>query len=165
MQSYFLELYASGRRQCRLGYDSSPQCDSFQLGEMIRQFVRKGTLVLQSSIIETESPQAMYGSLKQPLYTLMEFPEYQVNSFHSHCGFRSVSRPALQLLSDLLLVRYLENLSICWQCWKKDKLGYSWLLSPTGGVWKYKADQSLHHAPHHTHWGKDLCTAERWEWT
>ncbi|KAI7068001.1 hypothetical protein KC339_g15177 [Hortaea werneckii] len=34
LQSYFLRLYASRDRQCRLGYDSSPQCDSFQLGEM-----------------------------------------------------------------------------------------------------------------------------------
>ncbi|KAL1598915.1 hypothetical protein SLS60_008060 [Paraconiothyrium brasiliense] len=34
LQSHFLKLYTSGERQCKLGYDTSIQCDSFQLGEM-----------------------------------------------------------------------------------------------------------------------------------
>ncbi|MCJ1304805.1 hypothetical protein MMC08_007618, partial [Hypocenomyce scalaris] len=34
LQNHFLALYTSKQRQCKLGYDSSPQCDSFQLGEM-----------------------------------------------------------------------------------------------------------------------------------
>lgn len=32
-QSWALTLYTSRERQCRLGYENSPQCDSFQLGK------------------------------------------------------------------------------------------------------------------------------------
>src|SRR5215469_6497984 len=44
LQSHFLKLYSSTDRQCKLGYDTSPQCDSFQLGEMLRFFQRINTL-------------------------------------------------------------------------------------------------------------------------
>lgn len=32
LQDHLLSLYTSRSRQCKLGYDTSPQCDSFQLG-------------------------------------------------------------------------------------------------------------------------------------
>ncbi|KAJ4291983.1 hypothetical protein N0V90_009881 [Kalmusia sp. IMI 367209] len=56
LQSHFLKLYTSGERQCKLGYDTSVQCDSFQLGEMVRFFTRLGTLRLQGTIYDNTEP-------------------------------------------------------------------------------------------------------------
>ncbi|KAG7140693.1 hypothetical protein HYQ46_007937 [Verticillium longisporum] len=36
VQRHFLALYSSRDRQCKLGYDSSSACDSFQLGQMLK---------------------------------------------------------------------------------------------------------------------------------
>lgn len=48
--AHFLELYThrtrNGLRQCKLGYDSSSACDSFQLGEMVKFLVSKNLLSL-----------------------------------------------------------------------------------------------------------------------
>ena len=41
VQNYFVNLYTFQPNQCRLGYDTSPACNSFQLGEMIRFFARR----------------------------------------------------------------------------------------------------------------------------
>ncbi|MCJ1314547.1 hypothetical protein MMC25_008229 [Agyrium rufum] len=146
LQDYFLRLYSSPRvRQCKLGYDSSPQCDSFQLGEMIRFFVKHGTLRLSSLISspedleeeEADSVGLEYRSrvpcedvgqgfayvinINLLLTTLRQIPEYQVDQFHKHCGLRSRLRPALEFLT--------ENLSqgICMQCWRSRKQQVSWL--------------------------------------
>lgn len=39
-QSWALALYTSRERQCRLGYDNSAQCDSFQLGKSSKGYLR-----------------------------------------------------------------------------------------------------------------------------
>lgn len=48
--AHFLDLYThrtrNGLRQCKLGYDSSSACDSFQLGEMVKFLVSKNLLSL-----------------------------------------------------------------------------------------------------------------------
>ncbi|TKA57843.1 hypothetical protein B0A55_12219 [Friedmanniomyces simplex] len=78
LQSYFLGVYASRERQCKLGYDSSAQCDSYQLGEMVRFFVRCGTLKLQGGVIDNHEPTEPFaGDATFLLDTLRQVPEEQ----------------------------------------------------------------------------------------
>ncbi|KAI6344884.1 hypothetical protein MCOR25_011066 [Pyricularia grisea] len=44
VQRHFLSLYSSRTQVCRLGYDSSPACDSFQLGQMVKFLAHKKLL-------------------------------------------------------------------------------------------------------------------------
>ncbi|KAI9838073.1 MAG: hypothetical protein M1819_006228 [Sarea resinae] len=100
LQKHFLNLYTSKDRQCKLGYDSSPQCDSFQLGEMIRFFTRVGTLRLQGTIFDTQGPQYYPGDIKTLLKTLRQCPSYQINPNHAHCGLRTRIEPVLNVLEN-----------------------------------------------------------------
>ena len=127
LQSHFIALYASRQPQCKLGYDSSPQCDSFQLGEMVRFFTRKGLLHLQSTFAEPTDNLTYSGSMLGLLNTLRECPTYQVDRNHTHCGLRSRFYPALECIKPI------SQVGLCLHCWKDGK--DSWLESPTGGMW------------------------------
>ncbi|MCJ1295564.1 hypothetical protein MMC34_007127 [Xylographa carneopallida] len=135
LQSYYLQKYVSGRRQCRLGYDSSPQCDSFQLGEMIRFFSRKGTLDLQSQIVEHDYSLAYPGSIDQLLISLKECPAYQIDSNHKHCGLRTKLIPALESMQ--WTYQQAGQIGVCLSCWRRDRLRVSWHESPAGGKWQH----------------------------
>ena len=137
VQGFFVNRYVSGQRQCRLGYDSSPQCDSFQLGEIIRFFTRKGTLSLQSMIISNQNSQFYEGSIERLLEALRECPSYQLDSYHSHCGIRSSNfMPALRHLQWMCSLP--NQIGICLLCWQKSRSEHSWRLIPAGGSWQYK---------------------------
>jgi hypothetical protein len=145
IQTHFLTQYSSSRtRQCRLGYDTSPECDSFQFGEMVRFFLRAGTLRLENTIILSgtgngssagENGTAYDGDIHLLLDRLKQIPEYQVDRNHSHCGIRTRVVPYADLVSSALL-----QAGICGDCWTEDRHAQSWLGVKRPLKWRKQAD-------------------------
>ncbi|KAK5128971.1 hypothetical protein LTR85_000304 [Meristemomyces frigidus] len=132
LQTYFFGLYTLRERQCKLGYDSSPQCDSFQLGEQVRFFTKIGMLQLQGAIFDTSEPPAPYeGDLHVLLDTLRQVPEYQIDRNHSHCGIRTRLIPLLDILQECLYY-----IGMCPDCWQEDRTQYAWINAKRPLVWK-----------------------------
>lgn len=132
LQAYFLRLYTSRERQCKLGYDSSAQCDSFQLGEMIRFFTRSGTLQLQGTILDAADPPAPYeGDIFNLIDLLRQVPEYQIDKNHSHCGIRTRLIPLLDLTTESLYY-----VGICSECWSQNRLEHAWMDGKPPLTWK-----------------------------
>ncbi|KAL9607318.1 MAG: hypothetical protein Q9167_007760 [Letrouitia subvulpina] len=128
LQSHFIGLYSSKLPQCRMGYESSPQCDSFQLGEMVRFFTRKKTVNLQSTFIDSNDSQQTYkGNISDLVTELRECSSYQVDKHHTHCGLRA------RLLPQLDRVQNLMQAGICRHCWDIGR--DNWSDHPTGGKW------------------------------
>lgn len=131
LQSYMLGLYASKKRNCWLGYDSSPQCDSFQLGEFIKFLARNGLLDLGASIlgagtVEAERQQTddegYQGDIRTLLATFRKCPAYQLDSNHGHCG------PKKELMAGLdIITSNISNAGICWHCWQNGSAGHRWV--------------------------------------
>lgn len=161
MQTHFIELYASKKLQCKMGYDSSPQCDSFQLGEQIRFFTRKGTLQLQSTFSGKKDPQPYTGDVHDLLVQLRECPAYQLDKNHSHCGLRSRIMP-------LLFSLWPEGqVGICLACWNRDMERESWLENPTGGKLRFHTSMLARRwesCEHHER-AKAVYTADDIDWT
>lgn len=133
LQAGFLNRYCSRVRQCRLGYDSSAQCDSFQLGEMVKFFVRNGTLKLQGALDLPEADGQIYqGDLFVLIEQLRQVPEYQIDQNHSHCGIRTRLIPALSAIAHAL-----SNIGICGQCWHADRDCHSWLMTKRPLQWQH----------------------------
>ena len=128
LQSHFLSQYNSKQRQCRLGYDSSPQCDLFQLGQMIRFLTLKGTITLQSTIEGSDYIQPYEGSIWDLMKTLRECPSYQIDQNHTHCGLRGKLMPNL----DLILIA-LAPVCADMGSWNDRMHRSSWLETPVGG--------------------------------
>ncbi|KAF2119958.1 hypothetical protein BDV96DRAFT_610110 [Lophiotrema nucula] len=136
LQSHFLKLYTSGERQCKLGYDSSPQCDSFQLGEAIRFFTRLGTLRLQGTIYDNTEPSYYNGDISRLLESLRQSPSYQIDRNHAHCGLRSRFIPLLDLLQNYLFLEASSlEIGICNDCWKKHRDVYPWSSAKGPMLW------------------------------
>ncbi|EMC92268.1 hypothetical protein BAUCODRAFT_283864 [Baudoinia panamericana UAMH 10762] len=132
LQTYLLGLYTSRERQCKLGYDSSAQCDSFQLGEMIRFFARIGTLRLQGAILETDEPHPQYdGDIQNLVDLLRQVPEYQIDRNHTHCGLRTRIMPLLDMIRDCCFY-----VGVCPDCWHADRAQYAWIESKRPLLWK-----------------------------
>lgn len=164
IQSHFLHLYShsSPRPQCRLGYDSSWQCDSFQLGEMIRFFTRKGMLSMQNTFGTFQAAPQYIGNMDDLLSSLRQCPTYQIDQNHFHCGPRSRLEPALASIGPTL-----SRSGICLHCWRHRRNEESWGENPTGGKWYLgmarlpKASQDCH--DHRSI--KAMCTADERNWT
>ncbi|KAK4964488.1 hypothetical protein LTR66_012270 [Elasticomyces elasticus] len=132
LQSHFLALYTSRERQCKLGYDSSVQCDSFQLGETIRFFSRSGTLRLQGTLFDTaEPPEPFAGEIADLVEALRKCPEYQIDKNHTHCGLRTRLIPLLDLVEA-----FLQDAGICGDCWESNRADYAWLDAKRPLIWK-----------------------------
>lgn len=132
VQSHFCALYTARDRQCRLCYDNSMQCDSFQLGEMVRFFTRVGTLQLQGTIFDAnESPTPYHDDLFMLLDVLRQVPEYQIDRFHNHCGIRTRITPLLDLLQECF-----QYIGICPECWQEARGEYAWIESKRPLLWK-----------------------------
>ncbi|USP80326.1 hypothetical protein yc1106_07600 [Curvularia clavata] len=91
LQSHFLKLYTSGERQCKLGYDTSVQCDSFQLGEMVRFFCKIDTVRLQGKIYDNTEPTYYLGDIDRLLSSLRQCSNYQ-SPFQQRNMFDKVKR-------------------------------------------------------------------------
>ncbi|KAH7040173.1 uncharacterized protein B0I36DRAFT_370970 [Microdochium trichocladiopsis] len=124
IQQHFLSLYSSRNapRQCKLGYDSSAACDSYQLGEMIRFLANKSLLFLvdfsPGSLDRiADTSQVTVDSL---LATLRQCPSYQIDKNHNNCGLRTRLLPILDFVQGLLSS---NAVPVSRQAWKTDRAG------------------------------------------
>lgn len=135
LQSHFLKLYSSTERQCKLGYDTSLQCDSYQLGEMIRFFQRIGTLRLEGTLSTKDGIDAYSGDIERLLDALHGCPSYQIDRNHSHCGLRTRLIPILEALDQLIRSSKVIGVGICGECWQKHRAEYAWSLAKRPISW------------------------------
>ena len=162
LQQHFINLYVFEPNQCKYGYDSSPACNSFQLGEMIRFFSRHDTLSLESTFCPPVQSQTMRGNILELLATLRGCPGYQIDPNHHHCGIRA------RLIIGLELIMPLAQVGICGQCWQASAEAESWDRSPARGKWNHISRPQFGH-----HLGgcevhrraKAMYTAEERDWT
>ena len=138
IQAHFLAQYTTRERQCRLGYDSSAECDIYQLGQMIRFFKKIGTLDLAGTIIPSPSDddnatiaEPYSGDLIDLIDSLRQCPEYQINEYHKHCGLRTRLMPLLDMLEFSL-----TEVGICMPCWTECRHEYAWTRVKRPLVWK-----------------------------
>lgn len=119
---HHLSLYTSRERQCRLGYDSSAACDSFQLGEAVRFFMRINVLQIRGTVFDiVEAPEAYAGDIFALVESMRQIPEYQVDRNHTHCGLRTKILPILDLIMDAL-----HHIGICSECWSQSRPEHTW---------------------------------------
>ncbi|KAI5208783.1 hypothetical protein E4T42_03476 [Aureobasidium subglaciale] len=132
IQTYFLTQYTSRERQCKLGYDSSAECDMFQLGQTIKFFKRINTLSLQGTIFATSDlPEPYEGDILDLVDSFKQAPEYQVDKNHHHCGIRTRILPLIDIL-----VLALGEVGICWWCWQECRHDYAWSKVKRPLIWK-----------------------------
>lgn len=172
LQSHFLNLYSSKDRQCKLGYDSSAECDLFQLGQMIKFFKRINTLSLDGSIITTTDPPDPYeGDVFELLDAFRQTPEYQIDKNHHHCGLRTRIMPLL----DLITFSLTQEIGLCLHCWQEARYDYAWSKAKRPLVWNhgsagaamiqaYKAKQAQNHLFKHLD-SRHLFMANERHWT
>jgi hypothetical protein len=122
---HFLKLYTSRARQCRLGYDSSAACDSYQLGEMIRFLTARGLLYLVdfSPSGVDHVPDAAVKDIPEILATLKQCTSYQIDKNHTNCGLRTRLLPVVEFI-EACLGQYCVGL--VHQSWLKDREAASW---------------------------------------
>lgn len=136
LQTHFLRLYTHGERQCKLGYDSSPQCDSFQLGEMIRFFHRLDLFPLTGSIMNADGPVQYQSDIDRLIDTLRQCPEYQIDQNHKHCGLRERLLPLLSMIQNHLSLDVNDlDIGICLDCWQARRQEYSWAEAKRPPIW------------------------------
>ncbi|TID18011.1 hypothetical protein E2P81_ATG10981 [Venturia nashicola] len=124
--SHFLEIYSSGERQCKLGYDSSTQCDSFQLGEMVRFFTRTNMLRLQGTLSGSDATESYSGDIERLLESLRKSQSYQLDRNHTHCGLRTRLVPMLDQVELYLIGGKVIDVGICGECWQANRHRCAW---------------------------------------
>lgn len=119
-----------------LGYDSSPACDSFQLGEMIKFLTRKSLLFLVPfQAVSPEDPEYVWpepytGDIEHLIGLLRQCPSYQLDKNHSHCGLRAKILPGLEYIRDCIDT----GIGIKVMRWRSDRAAHSWIASkPANG--------------------------------
>ena len=160
--SHFMKLYSSKERQCKMFYENSPQCDSFQLGEMIRYFSRKGLLEISCLDAPCFTEDWCDEDIEVILSSIRACSSYQIDRNHIHCGPRTRLLPLL----DMFSVR--DQIGICLRCWRKDRQHESWLDNPSAATWIYsrQADPPDSHLSCREHRClKEMYTAEARNWT
>ncbi|KAH6610268.1 hypothetical protein Trco_000288 [Trichoderma cornu-damae] len=179
VQRHFLGLYCSKERQCKLGYDSSAACDSFQLGQMLKFLASKNLLFLvdfSPSSLEAVPDSAMT-NIDELLATLKQCPGYQVDKHHTNCGLRIRIEPIIDYIRAMLSA---SGTSIAHADWKKRRSEVSWTMlrdsrrpenehdSPKFVFTRAVAnDQRLRYegAMYTDRLSKGLFTASSWDWT
>lgn len=158
LQKQIFNLYIDKPNQCRLGYDTSPACNMFQLGQATRFFVQKGMTTMESGFIRESETGMMIGNTLDVITTLRACPERQIDSNHQHCGVRS------KLIAGLDLIVPLVQVGICGECWKQDSHAESWDRSPCGDKWLYAAPgRALTGCEVHRR-AKEMYTAKERDW-
>ena len=114
---HFLRLYTSRSRQCKLGYDTSAACDSYQLGETIRFLTHKNLLHLTDFGPESvyEVPDHCKLHLEDVVATLRQFPSYQIDNHHKNCGLRIRILPILEYVQTMLASSAVAITSTAWK--------------------------------------------------
>ncbi|RYP66263.1 hypothetical protein DL771_007915 [Monosporascus sp. 5C6A] len=186
IQRHFLSLYASrnGGRQCKLGYDSSAACDSYQLGEMLKFLTHKNLLFLVDF-----SPRSLFDAVPDCalvpvvengglLAALRQCPGYQVDKHHSNCGLRTRLLPILDFVQGLLSA---GSVPIAAPAWRRDRAAAAWMPPETddGGAARDSeprpfrftrlmlGDQRLRfeNALGADKFAREVFTASSWNWT
>ncbi|KAJ4859038.1 hypothetical protein T069G_07305 [Trichoderma breve] len=179
VQRHFLDLYCSKERQCKLGYDSSAACDSFQLGQMIKFLTSKNLLFLvdftSSSLMAV--PDGAMINIDELLATLKQSPSYQIDKHHTNCGLRIRIEPIIDYIRAMLSA---SGTSIAHADWKKRRSEVSWTIlrdsRPSeddyeGSKFVFTRavanDQRLRYegAMYTDRVSKSLFTASSWDWT
>ncbi|PIB00030.1 hypothetical protein CB0940_02833 [Cercospora beticola] len=134
----FVGQYISRERQCRLGYDSSAACDSFQLGEMIRFLSRCGILQVKGLLYDAAEPPEPYtGDIFTLIDSLRHVPEYQIDRNHSHCGIRGRLISMLDMVIDAL-----HYVGVCAECWTASRHEHAWMDLKRPLLWRSQAYRS-----------------------
>ena len=179
VQRHFLQLYTSRERQCKLGYDSSAACDSFQLGQLLRFLMSKGLLFLVDfSPISLEAvPDTSMVDMDELLVTLRQCPSYQVDKHHTNCGPRIRVEPVLDYIRTMLSANVV---AIPLADWKRRRADVSWVVAQAPGdvdeeskertflfTRSLSNDQRLRYegSIFADRMAKKLFTAESWDWT
>ena len=126
VQRHFLRLYSSRERQCKLGYDSSAACDSFQLGQLLRFLMSKDLLFLvdfSPSSLESVPDTTSTVDILELLATLRQCPSYQVDKHHTNCGPRIRVEPVLDFIRAMLSA---SAVSVSLADWKRRREDVSW---------------------------------------
>lgn len=173
VQRHFLNLYASRDRQCKLGYDSSAACDSFQLGQMLKFLTSREMLYLVdfSPLSLDLVPDTSRLDLEELIATLKQFPNYQVDRHHTNCGPQTRIKPIMDYLRSMLSANVI---SISHANWTKRRVEASWAEHKgdnDGCTFAFTRaisnDQRLHQEGtfHADRMAKSLFTAGSWDWT
>ncbi|EGX96993.1 hypothetical protein CCM_01652 [Cordyceps militaris CM01] len=182
VQKHFLDLYSSRERQCKLGYDSSAACDSFQLGQMIKFLVSKNLLYMvdYSASSINAVPDASSVNIEELLSTLRQYPSYQVDKNHTNCGPRVRIGPIFDYFQSMLSA---SVVSLSHADWKNRRDMHSWAPehgSPTADdddgdnarmtflfTRSVANDQRLRYegALYVDKMARQLFTADAWNWT
>ncbi|PTB67555.1 hypothetical protein BBK36DRAFT_1135068 [Trichoderma citrinoviride] len=179
-QRHFLDLYCSKERQCKLGYDSSVACDSFQLGQMVKFLTSKNLLFLVDYTPASleRVPDAATVNIDDLLATLKQCPNYQVDKNHTNCGLRTRLEPIVDYIRAMLSA---SGTSIAHADWKKRRSEVSWTMlrdgQGTGDTHEDSRtfvftrsvanDQRLRYenAMYTDRLSRSLFTASSWDWT
>lgn len=180
VQRHFLRLYSSRDRQCKLGYDSSTACDSFQLGQLLKFLVAKDVLFLVDfSPVSFESvPDTSMLDTDDLIATLRQVPSYQVDKYHTNCGPRIRMEPVLEYIRFMLSANVV---SIPLADWKRRRAEVSWVASQVpaddihgdGSQATFQFTRALANdqrlklegAMYADKMAKKLFTADSWNWT
>jgi hypothetical protein len=125
---HFLRLYSSRTRQCKLGYDSSAACDSFQLGEMVKFFSAKNLLFLVDFSPSSQESIKDFAAVdvSSILAALRQSPHYQIDKNHTNCGLRSKITPILEYVQVMLSSNVV---GVNLQAWKKEPKASTWITA------------------------------------
>lgn len=174
---HFIGLYTSRKRQCKLGYDSSVACDSYQLGEMVRFLNSRGLLsfVDFSPRSLDRVPDLAVVDVTHILATLKHCPSYQIDKNHTNCGLRNRIIPIADFIQSLLSSKVT---AVRRHMWMSDRRSESWLAAAEandenndGRVFLFtraiSGDPRLRHegAMGADRLARDLFTATGWDWT
>ncbi|KAH7321208.1 hypothetical protein B0I35DRAFT_477715 [Stachybotrys elegans] len=177
IQKHFLNLYLSKERQCKLGYDSSGACDSFQLGQMIKFLTSKKLAFLvdfSPSSLDDDVADSSRLDIDQLLQALRQAPNYQIDKHHTNCGLRIRIDPILDYVSAMLSA---SVVSISLAEWRKNRADVSWAQAENesrhgaGKTFLFTRalanDQRLRFEGHMyaNKMARELFTASAWDWT
>ncbi|KAI0393543.1 hypothetical protein F5Y17DRAFT_304234 [Xylariaceae sp. FL0594] len=130
---HFLTLYAAspGIYQCKLGFDSSLSCDTYQLGQMFKFLTKKGLLYLVDF-----SPGSLYSVADTSLLPvdslidiLAQCPSYQIDNHHTNCGLRTRMLPILEFIKGLLSA---NSIPISSAAWRSNRSEHAWMPAEHG---------------------------------
>ncbi|KAK0651999.1 hypothetical protein B0T16DRAFT_387337 [Cercophora newfieldiana] len=180
---HFLTLYTSKSRQCKLGYDSSASCDSFQLGEMAKFFLSHNLICLSDfSAPSAEDAFRLVDGFATVdvgaiVNVLKQCTGYQIDKHHTNCGLRTRIAPVLVYVGTMLGS---GAVGVQRAAWKRARGDVSWLGEGQGErddqgegprVFRFTrslaGDQRLRFegAMAADRMARSLFTAEGWDWT
>ncbi|GAP88603.1 putative hydroxyproline-rich glyco protein [Rosellinia necatrix] len=179
---------AGRQQQCKLGYDSSVACDSYQLGEMFKFLTNKGLLRLvdfspasvDDALLAADADADAPPPVDALLAALRQCPGYQIDKNHTNCGLRTRMLPALDFVQALLSA---GSIPVSQAAWKGNRAAHAWMPPgreqlqqlqqqhenerPFGFTRSLAADQRLRFENNMgaDKFARDVFTASSWDWT